>query len=43
MLRTAMLLGIIASLCATLSGCGLKGDLYMPDQAHAEQTASQYS
>ena len=30
MLRTAMLMSIIATLCAGLSGCGLKGDLYMP-------------
>ena len=28
MLRTAMLMSIIATLCAGLSGCGLKGDLY---------------
>lgn len=32
MLRTAMLMSIIATLCAGLSGCGLKGDLYMPDR-----------
>ena len=30
-------------LCAGLSGCGLKGDLYMPDRPHAEQTTSQQS
>ena len=43
MLRTAMLMSIIATLCAGLSGCGLKGDLYMPDRPHAEQTTSQQS
>ena len=40
MLRTAMLMSIIATLCAGLSGCGLKGDLYMPDRP---QTTSQQS
>lgn len=43
MLRTAMLMSIIATLCAGLSACGLKGDLYMPDRPHAEQTTSQQS
>lgn len=33
MSRTALLLGIITSLCLGLSGCGIKGDLYMPDTA----------
>lgn len=32
MLRTAVLVGIITTLCVSLSGCGQKGDLYMPDQ-----------
>ena len=41
MLRTAMLLSIIAYLCEGLSGCGLKGDLYMPDRPNAEQTTNQ--
>ena len=41
MLRTAMLLSIIAFLCAGLSGCGLKGDLYMPDRPNAEQATTQ--
>ena len=38
-----MLMSIIATLCAGLSGCGLKGDLYRPDRPHAEQTTSQQS
>ena len=32
MLRTAVLVGIITTLCVSLSGCGQKGDLYMPAQ-----------
>lgn len=32
MLRTAVLVGIITTLCISLTGCGQKGDLYMPDQ-----------
>ena len=41
MLRTAMLMSIIATLCAGLWCVGLNGDLYMPDRPHAEQTTSQ--
>ena len=43
MLRTAMLMSIIATLCAGLSGCGLKGDLYMPDRQPVDETTSQQS
>jgi len=36
-------LAAVSLMLAGLSGCGLKGDLYMPDRPHAEQTTSQQS
>ena len=41
MLRTAMLMSIIATLCAGLSGCGLKGPLYMPGEPAPASVAAQ--
>ena len=35
MLKNAVLLGLLATLCLGLSGCGQKGDLYMPERAAA--------
>lgn len=31
MLRTVILVSLLSSLCLGLSGCGMKGDLYMPN------------
>ena len=35
MLKNAVLLGLLATLCLGLSGCGQKGDLYMPERVSA--------
>ncbi|GEM_PF-1624416 len=32
MYRKVVLVGLLAGLCCALSGCGLKGPLYMPEQ-----------
>ncbi len=30
MLKKAVLIGLMTTLCFSLAGCGIKGDLYLP-------------
>ncbi|MFU0842214.1 MAG: hypothetical protein ACFWTZ_06345 [Burkholderia sp.] len=40
MKATTALIGLAAALCIALSGCGLKGNLYMPERASAPVSAA---
>ncbi len=40
-MRSFVLVGLIIGLGLQLSGCGVRGDLYMPQPHHAEHTTQQ--
>lgn len=43
MTRKLIAITFLASLCLTLSACGIKGDLYLPERTHTGATSQQAS